>query len=54
MGLTAVRKAVNSLQSSVVVHELQFAINRALYVFMKLREPIHHLYIWRKKAKKSI
>ena len=31
--LTAVRHEVNNLESSVVVQELEFAINRALYVF---------------------
>ena len=29
----AVRHEVNNLESSVVVQELEFAINRALYVF---------------------
>ena len=32
MILTAVRHEVNNLESSVVVQELEFAINRALYV----------------------
>ena len=31
--LTAVRHEVNNLESSVVVQELEFAINRALYFF---------------------
>ena len=31
--LTAVRQEVNNLESSVVVHELELAINRALDVF---------------------
>ena len=30
--LTAVRQEVNSFESSVVVHELELAINRALYL----------------------
>ena len=34
MFLTAVRHEVNNLESSVVVQELEFAINRALYVFL--------------------
>ena len=34
MILTAVRHEVNNLESSVVVQELEFAINRALYVFL--------------------
>ena len=35
--LTAVWQAVNNLESLVVVHELELAITRVLYVFMKLR-----------------
>ena len=43
--LTAVRQEVNNSEISVLVHELELAINRALYeagylcfiVFMKLR-----------------
>ena len=31
--LTAVRQDVNNLESLVAVHELELAINRALYVF---------------------
>ena len=31
--LTAVRLEVNNAESSIVVHELELAINRALYVF---------------------
>ena len=31
--LTAVRHEVNNVESSVVVQELEFAINLALYVF---------------------
>ena len=31
--LTAVRQKINNLESSVVVHELELAINRALYGF---------------------
>ena len=39
--LIAVRQEVTNLESSVVVHELELVINRALYVFMKPRQPIH-------------
>ena len=35
--LTAVRHKVNNLEMSVVVQELDLAINIALYVFMELR-----------------
>ena len=35
--MTALRQEVNNLERSVVVHELELAINRALFVFMKLR-----------------
>ena len=34
--LTAVRHEVNNLESSVVLQELELAINLALYVFMEL------------------
>ena len=37
MFLTAVRHEVNNLESSVVVQELELAINLALYVFMEFR-----------------
>ena len=35
--LTAVRHEVNNLESSVVVQELELAINLALWVFMEFR-----------------
>ena len=35
--LAAMRQKVNDLESLVVVHELELAINFALHVFMKLR-----------------
>ena len=37
MFLTAVRHEVNNLESSVVVQELELAINHSLYVFMEFR-----------------
>ena len=40
MFLTAVRHEVNNLECSVVVQELELAINLALYVFMELRLPV--------------
>ena len=35
--LIVVRQEVSNFDSSVVVHELQLGINRALYVFMQFR-----------------
>ena len=34
LALTAGRQEVNNLESSVVVHELELAINLALHVFL--------------------
>ena len=55
MFLTAVRHEVDNLESSVVVQQLELAINIALYGFMEFRLPVqrricvykqkHRLYI---------
>ena len=32
----------NNLESSLIVHALELAITRALFVVLKLKQPIHH------------
>ena len=39
--LTAVRQEVNNLDSSVVVQELELAMNLNIWSFEKLSKPIH-------------
>ena len=40
MFLTAVRREVNNLESSVVLQELELAINLSLYAFMEFSQPV--------------